>query len=188
MIKDIKKEDIERLVDNGFSTRDIAKELGIAQTTARYYLKRFNLKTRGSSLVASLECKNCGKSLKDLPTRIGSFCCSSCKFKYYTQNPSGKANGYYKNRYIKNKVALINYAGGKCVKCGHDKLCSLDFHHRNPEDKSFEINAQTCIRFSLDNLKKEADKCDLVCANCHRAIHYADLAFSADEILNNLTT
>ena len=160
----------------------------MTQLTARRYLQRFNLKTNWSSKVASTHCKCCGKELKNIPTRIASFCCGSCKVKYYSKDSTGKYSGYYKKRYIKKKIALINYAGGKCIKCGHDKLCSLDFHHRNPEEKSFEINAQTCVRFSLDYLKKGADKCDLVCANCHRAIHYADLAFSVDEFLNNSIT
>ena len=185
MIKDINKEDLIRYVESGYSSRKIAKELGVTQLTARRYLNKFNLKTIFSKRVASTTCKCCGKDLKDVKTRLGSFCCGTCKFKFYTKNPKGKANGYYKNRYIKNKVELIKKFGGKCKICGHDKLCSLDFHHRNPEEKCFEINAQSCIRYSLDKLIKEAEKCDLVCANCHRAIHYADLAFSVEDIINN---
>lgn len=66
--------------------------------------------------------------------------------------------------------------GGKCERCGYDKCKSaLEFHHRVPEDKSFEINKSQTI--SWGRIKGELEKCDLLCANCHREVH---------EELNNL--
>lgn len=72
------------------------------------------------------------------------------------------------------KIKLIEYKGGKCIKCGYSKNYPsvYDFHHRNPEEKEFRISDGNTR--SLEQLKKEVDKCDLVCANCHREIH-ADL-------------
>lgn len=70
---------------------------------------------------------------------------------------------------IKNKIELVNYKGGKCEICGYNKsLRALEFHHVNPEEKNFGIAGKT---YSLDKLKKEADKCILVCSNCHSEIH-----------------
>lgn len=70
----------------------------------------------------------------------------------------------------KNKIQLVNYKGGKCEICGYDKcIDALEFHHINEETKSFEISNGN-IR-SLKDLKKEADKCILVCSNCHKEIH-----------------
>jgi predicted RNA-binding Zn-ribbon protein involved in translation (DUF1610 family) len=71
----------------------------------------------------------------------------------------------------KVKRLLVEYKGGKCEKCGYNKCIeALDFHHKNPNEKDFGISANGHTK-SLDKLKKEVDKCQLVCANCHREIH-----------------
>ena len=46
---------------------------------------------------------------------------------------------------------------------------ALEFHHLNPEEKDFGIS-KTLTR-SMDSLRKEVDKCILVCSNCHAEIH-----------------
>lgn len=66
---------------------------------------------------------------------------------------------------------MINYKGGKCEKCGYKKsLAALEFHHKNPAEKDFAI-ADSKRRSFNELVKKELDKCMLVCANCHREIH-----------------
>ena len=68
------------------------------------------------------------------------------------------------------KKKLVDYKGGKCEICGYDKcINALDFHHLNPNEKDFGISNYMVLSF--DKLKKEVDKCILVCANCHREIH-----------------
>ena len=67
------------------------------------------------------------------------------------------------------KKKSVEYKGGKCIICGYNKHYSaLDFHHRNPKDKDFQISGGTK---SFENLKKELDKCDLLCKNCHAEVH-----------------
>lgn len=63
------------------------------------------------------------------------------------------------------------YMGGKCQICGYNK-CSraLTFHHINPKEKSFGISARGFTR-SWDKIKKELDKCILLCSNCHMEVH-----------------
>lgn len=69
-----------------------------------------------------------------------------------------------------NKKLLVEYKGGKCELCGYNKcIAALDFHHKNPLEKEISLTGNT---FSFERQKKEADKCMLVCANCHREIHY----------------
>lgn len=75
------------------------------------------------------------------------------------------------NRRRKAKEELVKYKGGKCEICGYNKcIDSLEFHHINPEEKEFGLSNGNCK--SIDKLKKEADKCILVCSNCHHEIHY----------------
>lgn len=97
-----------------------------------------------------------------------------------------------KSRRNKLKEMLVEYKGGKCEICGYDKcINALDFHHLNPNEKDFTVS-QYCT-LSFDKLKKEADKCILVCANCHREIHYNDnlkkqkeSAFNEEQIMGEL--
>lgn len=71
---------------------------------------------------------------------------------------------------IRIKQKLIQYKGGKCEKCGYNKPVpgAFHFHHRDPKEKSFNINAST---LGFQRLKAEVDKCDLLCANCHAETH-----------------
>jgi hypothetical protein len=66
------------------------------------------------------------------------------------------------------KQRAVDYKGGKCKLCGYDKyLAALEFHHRNPKCKDHTIH----LRNSWNKTKHELDKCDLLCANCHRETH-----------------
>lgn len=72
---------------------------------------------------------------------------------------------------IRAKQKLISYKGGKCLRCGYNKIeCprAFSFHHRSPSEKDFTISAKS---WSLDRLKKEVDKCDLLCVRCHAEVH-----------------
>jgi hypothetical protein len=68
------------------------------------------------------------------------------------------------------KKKSVKYKGGKCKICGYNKCMSaLHFHHRDPLKK--DIGIATYSKNSFDSLKKELDKCDLLCSNCHSEIH-----------------
>ena len=68
------------------------------------------------------------------------------------------------------KLELIKYKGGCCEVCGYDKCpAALEFHHKDPKGKDFAISSHS---YSFEKMKKEVDKCMLVCSNCHREIHY----------------
>ena len=71
----------------------------------------------------------------------------------------------------KLKILAVEYKGGCCQKCGYNKnIAALEFHHLDPSEKDFGIAYRGYTR-SWDTVKKELDKCILVCANCHREIH-----------------
>lgn len=75
------------------------------------------------------------------------------------------------NKKALTKFKCVEYLGGCCKQCGwKDCLWGLEFHHRDEIKKSFTINEHYCS--SWNKLKGELDKCDLLCANCHRLAHY----------------
>lgn len=90
---------------------------------------------------------------------------------------------YYDNKeaklvYIKNyqrdkKLQAIAVLGSKC-KCGQDHPAALQFHHRDPSTKMFELTSKTLSapkKFPWETILLEIEKCDLVCANCHAIAH-----------------
>ena len=54
-----------------------------------------------------------------------------------------------------------------CSRCPEKDPRCLDFHHRDPETKSFNIAGGMSNKLSLETLMKEIEKCDLLCRNCH---------------------
>lgn len=69
------------------------------------------------------------------------------------------------------KQKCVNYKGGTCQICGYSKCnAALDFHHTNPDEKDFSIARK---KYSIINeeMKRELDKCVLICSNCHREEH-----------------
>lgn len=71
----------------------------------------------------------------------------------------------------------VDYKGGKCEMCGYDRCTdALEFHHKSLSVKKFGISAKGYTR-SWEAVKKELDKCVIVCSNCHRELH-AKLAAS----------
>ena len=71
----------------------------------------------------------------------------------------------------RRKQKCVEYKGGKCTKCGYEKcMAALQFHHKEPNEKNFGLSYKGMPR-SWEKCKKELDKCDLLCANCHFEIH-----------------
>jgi 5-methylcytosine-specific restriction endonuclease McrA len=71
----------------------------------------------------------------------------------------------------KVRLKAIEALGGKCMRCGYNKcMDALEFHHKNPTDKDFCISGKGYCR-SWEKVSKELEKCDLLCANCHRELH-----------------
>lgn len=60
----------------------------------------------------------------------------------------------------------------RCIKCGEDHPACLDFHHRNPDEKFMEIANMVRNCFGIAKILEEISKCDVLCANCHRKLHY----------------
>lgn len=85
------------------------------------------------------------------------------------------------------KQRLIDYKGGKCVKCGYNKSCprAYHFHHRNPLEKEFDVSNRGRNK-SFDKLKTEIDKCDLLCANCHAEVHDEPYAEHRTQLFNRI--
>ena len=61
----------------------------------------------------------------------------------------------------------------KCEVCGESHVATLDFHHKDPSTKEIIIS-ESIWRWSWNTIKKEIDKCVVLCSNCHRKLHYEE--------------
>ena len=103
-------------------------------------------------------CKLCGKlTTKQASKRLYRSICGACSVA---------------KRRKKLKLLGLDYLGNVCEKCGYNKCpAALVFHHRDPREKEFGIGSHGFTR-SWERVKKELDKCSLLCANCHAEFHW----------------
>jgi hypothetical protein len=80
------------------------------------------------------------------------------------------------SRWIRRKTDAILYKGGQCQRCKlHLKdthYAVFEFHHTFPSAKESDWSKLRLKSWTA--IKKELDKCLLLCANCHRIIHSED--------------
>ena len=87
-----------------------------------------------------------------------------------TEEEKSNFNQYCIERWKKRKADAVAYKGGSCKRCGYNKYPDvLEFHHLDPTEKEASWNK---IRlWGWEKIKEELDKCDMLCANCHREVH-----------------
>lgn len=122
--------------------------------------------TGGCINVTSFQAKKCLKCGNDFfpkkQAKTRKYCYNCVPEESYT-------NGAVLRKNIKQWS--LEYKGFKCECCGYDKCeVALEFHHLNPLEKDFNISDRN-IKLNWEDIKKELDKCILVCSNCHREIH-----------------
>jgi hypothetical protein len=169
----MKKEDLEEMINDGKSLNRIAKETGKSLSTIRYWVKKFNL--RSSHLQFKyLEKKGVGPERR----------CPKCQLilpssNFYKRRGIEFSSTYCKvcttdqtlTRIQKLKKQMVEYKGGCCCLCGYKNyMGALEFHHLDPDKKDFNLSGMKKYSFD-ERVKKELDKCVLVCSNCHREIH-----------------
>lgn len=86
----------------------------------------------------------------------------------------GCFNKYCTERWVSKKIKAIIYKGSKCQDCEicypNEPYVVFDFHHLNPNDK--DVDWSKLRLKSEESIKKELDKCVLLCSNCHRKRHH----------------
>ena len=149
----VDKNEIERLINEGRLKKDIAKILGVSFSTVIRHSKGLKSKRTNTKYV----CRTCGTKGKENFYENAAYQCKSC---------------WNDRTYQSNKDKIANYmesrGGAKCQRCGYDRYVgALEFHHRDPKDKDPKWNRG----WNIERLKKELDKCDILCSNCHREVH-----------------
>lgn len=117
-------------------------------------------------------------------SKEGKTCCGCQQFKKWDEfyKPYGKRNKTHsyckacqsfktRERFRIFKQKCVDYKGGKCIRCGYNKyIGALEFHHKDPKEKDFLLSKVKNSAFN-DRIKRELDKCDILCSNCHKETH-----------------
>src|ERR1035437_9360436 len=117
----MKKEDLEKYVNQGLNNSEIAKIVGLHRTTIGKLKKQFSINQEKSKQTNCKLCKNAIKNNDRNRSR-----CSSCNTRI---------------RRYRAKMAAVKYKGGCCIRCGWSgPVAAFEFHHYN-DDKEFSIGS-----------------------------------------------
>lgn len=87
---------------------------------------------------------------------------------YYGRNSTKFAERNVKRRISAKRFVWEFLKTHPCIDCGEADVVVLDFDHRSPDTKKKAVSLMVQEGNSLDLIKKEMNKCDIRCANCHR--------------------
>ena len=128
------------------------------------------------------KCIICGKPLQSTQRK---YCSNTCAQKgHYIEIKNNPNTTFHQIiRGYRRKLKLIEMKGGGCEICGYNKnIAALDFHHLDANTKKFNIDGRVLSNKKWEDLLEEAEKCILLCANCHRELHNPELT------LDNINT
>lgn len=130
--------------------------------------------------------KTCGKCKIEKPkdqfsvnnTRKGGLSheCKACHKKYrkdYYINNHAKELERITKRKQKLKEWLKQYKSEvKCNRCPENHIAVIDFHHMDVRKKELNISLVVRRGWSVKRIMKEIEKCEVLCSNCHRKLHF----------------
>lgn len=114
-------------------------------------------------------CKNCGekKAITEFYKTYSytRYICKKCE--------NRKLYKWRLQRAKEMKQKAIEYLGSRCKRCGYNKcIYALEFNHIR--DKKYEPTRMFQKGLSWTTIRKELDKCELLCANCHREVTFKE--------------
>jgi hypothetical protein len=93
-------------------------------------------------------------------------CKDSDSFKEKRRNNSKKV---YKKR---KELYCTLFVSKCCQNCGDTRFYVLEWHHRDPSQKEFALSQFLTGKVTWEQVLEEVKKCDVLCSNCHRELHY----------------
>lgn len=105
--------------------------------------------------------------------------CTDCGEVYIYDRTGGTTKEcrscYESRRRRQRKLRLVEEVfNGSCEMCGYNEcLSALVFHHTDPEEKSFQMSSDGLLK-KWEDIVEEANKCILLCSNCHNQVHCSE--------------
>lgn len=152
--------------------KNLVKDEGKKFRGKQVYRKQFYGVSRK---VIIKNCKHCSQQFIARVDRIkargrktcGKSCASSLRAS--KKDRTGQNNPVYKG---KKSYVQTQKENGQCKKCNEKRSKTLCFHHIDPETKVKAVSRMAIEgEYTLNDVKKEIDKCILICNNCHKLEH-----------------
>lgn len=109
--------------------------------------------------------------------------CIECRKSYNKRHYKNNIEKYKEKAIFHNKQLTIWFkelkSKLKCSICSEDHPSCLDFHHKDPNEKDGNIR-EILISYGKKRCLQEIEKCTVLCANCHRKLHYDERNVSLD--------
>jgi transposase-like protein len=164
----LERSTLAQLLGERQSVSTIARVLGTSPGRVRYWIKKHGLEIDGGRRRVISEARAAGATSVELECPrhgITDFWLSSTRARCKRCNNEAVAE---RRRTVKQ--VLVDEAGGRCSECGYSRCsAALEFHHLDPSAKRFGISSAGVTR-SIESSRREANKCVLLCANCHAEV------------------
>lgn len=106
--------------------------------------------------------------------------CTSDRAKKYYRNGEGVRSKAIERAKVAKQEArtfVLDYLRSHPCSCGEARPACLDFDHQR--DKVMNISYMVAHGYSIDSIKLEIEKCQVLCANCHRVKTAEDFGWYA---------
>jgi Helix-turn-helix domain len=173
-------DELRNLMAEGATVREAAARFGCGYSTIRYWLRKLGVETARTQRL-----RESRAALEDGKTRVVLTCPEHGEVEFFRRSDGNYRCGKCRIASVSSwrrrvKRRLIERAGGRCVLCGYDRHpAALHFHHIDPATKSFIVSRQGVTR-SFREATAEADKCVLLCGNCHAEVEAGHVQLPAD--------
>lgn len=153
-----KLKDVSAMVNQGYSKGRILEEIG----------------------KCSVLCANCHQIEHNAPAF----------FERSGANPRGRAGGSQgtstpddfedidrkerKRVELQRQIFEYKAMGGGCERCGETNPVCLEFHHLDESEKKYSVGRLISNTPSIETVMNEVEKCQLLCRNCHRQVHFVE--------------
>jgi hypothetical protein len=91
------------------------------------------------------------------------------------EHPRIRPTAYHVERRQSLREFIDELKHGKvCARCGNADPRVLDFHHVEPGHKRWQISVLAKNEVGRQAILAELAKCEPLCANCHRILHWEE--------------
>lgn len=145
----------ERYWDEGMSLREIASKAGVSVTTVAGHMERHGIERRSSADQDPLPMPD----WVDMDDEEWGALSVRGRRHHRVAVP------------VMRRLARWKVERG-CNRCGYSRYSgALVFHHKDPDEKTAKVSSLASSSCPWETVMEEADKCELLCMNCHQEEH-----------------
>lgn len=104
--------------------------------------------------------------------------CKTCQRTYMQERYEANKDRYTQKTKSRKASIKAEYQKIKselhCSRCPETHPATLDFHHADPAAKERSVSLMVHEGWNIDRIRAEIAKCEVLCSNCHRKVHWQE--------------